>query len=64
MRATIEPHNQAAITALMEQFGTTNPSVAVNFIIHLYRTGQQATPIGNTAKPAAADGFDDVADWG
>lgn len=44
MRTTIEPHNQPAIAALMEQLGTTNPSVAVNFIIHSYRVGQPASP--------------------
>jgi hypothetical protein len=58
MRATIEPHNQPAIAALMEQLGTNNPSVAVNFIINAYRLGQQgqsSTAIKQTAKDDELD---------
>jgi hypothetical protein len=54
MRATIEPHNQPAIAALMEQLGTTNPSIAVNFVINIYRTGDH----GTTKLPPKADDID------
>lgn len=58
MRATIEPHNQPAIAALMEQLGTTNPSIAVNFIINAYRLGQQSTPNVAIKQPAKDDDID------
>jgi hypothetical protein len=54
MRATIEPHNQPAIAALMEQLGTINPSIAVNFIINVYRTGNP----GTAKPPPKADDID------
>jgi hypothetical protein len=58
MRATIEPHNQPAIAALMEQLGTTNPSIAVNFIINSYRTGHQGIPNAAIKQPAKDDPLD------
>ena len=58
MRATIEPHNQPAIAALMEQLGTTNPSIAANYIINAYRLGQQGTPSAAIKQPAKDDDID------
>ncbi|MGI0495101.1 hypothetical protein ACN4EG_25230 [Alkalinema pantanalense CENA528] len=69
MRATIEPHNHDTIAAIMEQLGTSNPSVAVNFVIHCYRVGTTVQkPLGEP-KPQpvsmpAIDDFDDIPDWG
>jgi hypothetical protein len=51
MRANIEAHHQPDIQALMVQLGTTNPSVAVNFIVSLWRTGPTVPP---PSKPSPA----------
>lgn len=67
MRATIEAHNQAAIEQVMQILGTTNPSVAVNYVINHYRLGQSETTPNSkptTIQPSAPiDDFSCVEDW-
>jgi hypothetical protein len=66
MRATIEAHNQDAIASLMQQLGTQNPSVAVNHVIHLYKTG--FCKGFDSPKGKESESFDisaiDIPDWG
>lgn len=66
MRATIEAHNIPEITKIMEQLGTTNPSVAMNFIIHCYRTGKPESKVIDQPVQAIAEPFDElnIEDWG
>jgi hypothetical protein len=69
MRATIETHNQAVIERIMQTLGTTNPSVAVNYIINYYQLGQSGglpVPQPLTIPPPTAQPIDDFAgieDW-
>ena len=68
MRATIETHNQPAIERIMQTVGTTNPSVAVNYIINSYQLGQVGNPAPqvSTNQPPVPQPIDDFAvieDW-
>jgi hypothetical protein len=70
MRATIEAHNQSAIEQVMQTLGTTNPSVAVNYIINHYRLGQSGAvpvlnaPISQTPLVQPIEDFAGIEDWG
>lgn len=70
MRVSIEKHHRERINRLAQQLGTDNPSVAVNYILGLWASGQlsntlpSSTPTAIPAPAATDDEFAALLDWG
>lgn len=70
MRVSIEKHHRDRIHRLMQQLGTDNPSVAVNYILGLWASGQLSSPPPPNSVPLTSpatqtdDEFAGLLDWG
>lgn len=71
MRVSIEKHHRDRVFQLTQQLGSDNPSVAVNYILGLWASGQLASPPAFAVSPtlpsparASDDEFAALLDWG
>ena len=70
MRVSIEKHHRDRVSQLAQQLGSDNPSVAVNYILGLWASGQLGPSPLNSIPPASPqqqsndDEFAALLDWG